>query len=124
MKESHRLGEKGEKRAAAYLRRRGYRILQRNFTSGKYEIDLIASKGDCIVFVEVKTRTADRDDPVFRPADAVTKEKQIHVRRCAAAYLKTHPSEKRKRFDVMEVYVGKRVLFFSPVRIVHIESAF
>ncbi|MBP5618294.1 MAG: YraN family protein, partial [Clostridia bacterium] len=49
-------GERGEKLAARYLRRKGYRILERNFQTRFGEIDLIARKGDQLVFVEVKTR--------------------------------------------------------------------
>ena len=50
------LGAAGEKAAAKYLRRRGYRIVARNYRCRGGEIDLIALDADTIVFVEVKTR--------------------------------------------------------------------
>ena len=56
------IGDFGEKKAAQYLRLRGYRILERNWRSGKYEIDIIAATVKDLVFVEVKTRTYRQND--------------------------------------------------------------
>jgi len=51
------LGKKGEDLAADYLRKKGYRILKRNWRSGRNEVDIIADNNEYIVFVEVKTRS-------------------------------------------------------------------
>ena len=57
MAESHNLGQKGEDLAAEHLKKAGYKILFRNWKWGKHEIDIIAENKDCVVFVEVKTRS-------------------------------------------------------------------
>lgn len=95
------LGEKGERRAARYLRRQGFRILARRYRTQWGEIDLIALDGDCVVFVEVKTR---RSDVAGHPVEAVTPAKQQKLTRMALAYLKRHGLlEHRARFDVVAV---------------------
>lgn len=58
------VGRKGEKLAARYLRRQGYRIVGRNVHCGHYELDLIIQSREAMAFVEVKTRVYDGpDDP-------------------------------------------------------------
>src|SRR5699024_12036568 len=64
MAKPHDLGKKGENEAAELLRRKGYRILERNYRYLKAEIDIIAQKENTLVAVEVKTRsTPDFGDP-------------------------------------------------------------
>ena len=95
------LGNKGERLAARYLRRQGLKILVRQHRSRWGEIDLIALDGDCIVFVEVKTR---RSDSAGHPVEAVTYGKQKQLSRLALAYLKRHGLlERPARFDVVTV---------------------
>jgi chromatin segregation and condensation protein Rec8/ScpA/Scc1 (kleisin family)/Holliday junction resolvase-like predicted endonuclease len=74
------LGARGERLAARYLWLRGYTILERNLRLGKNEIDLLARKGDTVVFVEVKTRL--RSD-ASAPEDSVGPTKQQHIRNAA-----------------------------------------
>src|SRR5688572_20069595 len=84
------LGERGEDAAVRYLRRLGYRILQRQHYGGHRrfpELDIVALDGDRIVFVEVKTRRGTRKG---RPADAVTPAKQRQIAKAALSYLKYH----------------------------------
>ena len=76
------LGAAGEERAAAHLRRRGYRIVARNVRAGGVEIDVIARRGGTIVFVEVKTRRGRRLGP---PEQAVDARKRARLVRGAAA---------------------------------------
>ena len=85
------IGKKGEKLAANFLKRNGYKILERNLHQSHNEIDIIASNKEYIVFVEVKTRTANKDLflPYGSPASAVTKEKQKRTVRAATNYLLT-----------------------------------
>jgi putative endonuclease len=93
------LGRRGEQVAARYLRRRGYLILARNYRAAGAEIDLVASEGQTLVFVEVKTRSG----LLFGlPAEAVNDAKQARIRRAAEAYvLHRHVGEVPIRFDVV-----------------------
>lgn len=95
------LGMRGERAAARYLRRQGYRILERGCRSKVGEIDLVALDGDTIVLVEVKTRrSAERGTP----AEAVGYVKQRRLTRAALGYLKARSLlEQRARFDVVAV---------------------
>lgn len=95
------LGDRGERAAARYLRRQGFRILARQQRSRLGEIDLIAMDDDTIVFVEVKTR---RSDATGHPTEAVTFAKQQQLTRLALVWLKRHHRlEHRARFDVVAV---------------------
>ena len=67
------LGKKGEKLAENYLKKQGYLLIKRNYTTPFGEADLLMQKGENIVFVEVKTRTA---DGYGTPAESVTKQKR------------------------------------------------
>jgi len=99
-------GNKGENAVCRFLRRRGYRIVERNFTVKGGEIDIIAARFRYIVFVEVKTRSAATDTEKYgHPADSITEEKKQHLRHAASRYLSLHPSRKKPRFDVAEVYL-------------------
>jgi len=93
------LGAAGEERAAAHLRRRGYRIVAHNVRAGGVEIDLIARRGPLVVFVEVKTRRGRRLGP---PEQAVDARKRARLVRGAAAWLHANPRiARRARFDVI-----------------------
>lgn len=99
MKDS--LGEAGERAAAEYLERKGYRILHRHYRFGRGEIDIIARDGGTIVFVEVKTRSG---SGYGEPEEAVTPSKVKQVRKIAAAYLaQRRIGECDCRFDVIAV---------------------
>ena len=93
------LGAAGEQRAAEHLARSGYRILARNTRSAGVEIDIVATRGDCIVFVEVKAR---RSAAFGGAAEAVDARKQARLVRAAHAWLDEHrPHARRVRFDVI-----------------------
>ncbi len=101
----HKLGVKGERLAANYLKRKEhYRILYRNFRpKDGGEIDLVCRdvKRHELVFVEVKTR---RTEDQFHPSDAVTRSKQDRLFRGAVAWLRLlHDPDVAARFDVVEV---------------------
>jgi putative endonuclease len=95
------LGDRGERAAARYLKRQGYRILARQSRSRIGEIDLVALDGQTIVFVEVKTRAS---QDAGHPAEAVTAAKRKQLTRTALAWLKRrnllHCS---CRFDVVAI---------------------
>jgi putative endonuclease len=118
---SQRLGAEGEARAAAYLRRRGYRIIGQNVRPGGVEIDLIAQRGRLVIFVEVKTRRSDR---FGAPEEAVDARKQARLTRGAREWLRAHPGRAgRVRFDVIACRTGADVRV-SDWQIHHIEGAF
>lgn len=100
-------GERGEKLAAAHLRRQGYRILARRYRPrvGRGEIDIVARDHDVLAFVEVKTRASEE---FGRPVEAVDAAKRRHLRRAALDYLRRlgHPGL-YFRFDVVEVVLDE-----------------
>ena len=95
-----KMGRWGEELAMAYLREKGYIILERDWHSGHRDIDIIAQKDDCIVFVEVKTR---RSAQVVAPEAAVDYKKQQNLRRSINHYLKYHRIDCRARFDIITI---------------------
>lgn len=95
-------GDRGEREAARYLRRKGVRVLLRGYRTTRGEIDLIARDGNILVFVEVKTRRRGE------PAEAVTPEKQRRITLAALHFLKRYgllegPRPVPCRFDVVAV---------------------
>ncbi|MFN2556576.1 MAG: YraN family protein [Nitriliruptorales bacterium] len=122
-----RLGESGENLAAAYLQAHGYRIVARNWrlASGELrgEVDIVASRGRTLVFVEVKTR---RGEAYGGPLLAVGGSKQAKVRALAAAFLRSAArgavpaGSPVIRFDVIAVWLRRGV----PPRIEHLPGVF
>ncbi len=122
----HEAGRLGEAACMSYLRRRGYRIKDCNYRAGHKEIDVIAETLFSIVFVEVKTRTAEygQHRRYGTPSAAVTKEKQQLISAAAQVYLACHPTSKHVRFDVMEVYIIRADDSVSVSHINHIKNAY
>lgn len=109
--EQRRRGDRGERRTALYLMLRGYRILERNYTFGHKEVDIIASKGRVIAFVEVKTRT---DAQTVLPQSAVTEKKRFNVIQAAKGYCMERGITGRViRFDIAEVPVKGRINYIK-----------
>jgi putative endonuclease len=103
MKSSGRMrtGKRGEDIACAYLKRRGYRIVERNYKCPLGELDIVAKDGDAIVFVEVKSR---KSEEFGDPQLAVGLEKQKKVSRISLTYLKEkHLYPCNARFDVVAI---------------------
>lgn len=123
-------GAFGENAAAEFLRKKGFRITERNLHISRYEVDLLVENDEFLVFVEVKARTvpylnADGSSPfAITPAMAVNKEKQRRILYAAQLYLLKHPTEKQPRLDVIEVYLKEKKDSFEVLRIHHIENAF
>jgi putative endonuclease len=99
------LGRAGEAAVAAWYEAHGYEVLARNWRCRDGELDLIVADGRMYVFCEVKTRTT---DAFGLPAEAVTRQKQMRIRRLAARWLEdAAPSRPRAiRFDVASVLAG------------------
>ena len=95
------LGRKGEDAAVRFLERRGYDIVERNWTCFAGEADIIARDGEAVVFVEVKTRTGFSNG---LPAEAVTKNKRERYERIACAFLADYDViDVPVRFDVVSI---------------------
>jgi putative endonuclease len=101
---SRALGRSGEDRVARWYTAQGYQILDRNWRSRQGEIDLVCATRHVIVICEVKTRSSDR---LGAPAEAVTRGKQLRLRRLAAEYLRLHTCGRHDvRFDVAAILDG------------------
>ncbi len=113
-----RRGKLGERAAKKCLQRQGMKFLTANFRSPRGEIDLIFRDADCLVFIDVKTRSSEEWG---RPAAAVDKEQRGHLTRAALDYLRLLRNPPVKlRFDIVEV-----LLQDSTVREVrHLPNAF
>lgn len=96
------LGARGEAAVADWYLARGYEVVARNWSCREGELDLVVRNGRAFVFCEVKTRTT---DAFGVPAEAVTREKQLRLRRLAARWLEDDAPMRAKeiRFDVAAV---------------------
>lgn len=110
------VGKQGENIAAAFLKSKGYTILERNYRCPSGEIDIICSFNGELVFVEVKTR---RGTAFGVPQEAVTRRKQDHIRKSALNYMAdAKHSYGNIRFDVIAI------LLEPALAINHIQAAF
>ena len=119
------LGDFGERAARRFLRRRGYRIVKKNFVADSNEIDIIAKDRETLIFVEVKTRTIGKENPNEpRPASAVDAEKQRGIIKAASFYIAYNPTRLKKRFDIIEIYVNSNSGRYSVAEIKHLKNTF
>ena len=121
------IGNLGEKKAVRFLKKNGYRIIERNKHESHNEIDIIASNLQFVVFVEVKTRTVNSNDDISfgYAASAVTLGKQERTIKGARSFMSSNPKKfknKMIRFDVIEIYLDKSDLKVKGIN--HIENAF
>lgn len=111
------LGKNGERIAQEYLKKRGYKILERNYRTKYGEIDIIAQQDSSIVFVEVRTKQSPNFGP---PQLSITKSKRNQIMRTALAYInESMISDQPCRFDVIAITLDS-----SGTKIEHIENAF
>ena len=111
----------GEDAACNYLKKHGYKIVERNYRCKFGEIDIIARKKGVLIFAEVKTRTSDE---YGTPAQAVTYYKRKNVINSAHMYVLKNPTDSDIRFDIIEVYGNFDGGVFCVDEINHIENAF
>lgn len=98
-------GKKGEDLAAEWLAAKGFAILTRNWRQGRYEIDIIASKGSILHFIEVKSRNS----TLFgAPEESVSKKKLLNILQSAAGWLVEYPSHRRAQYDVLAITLKKQ----------------
>ena len=116
--ERHRRGLEGEEIAKAYLKRRGWQVVEHRFRMGRLEIDLVARRGSTVTFVEVKTRWSER---FGSPLEALTPTKKREIVRVAQAWVDRHGrADDVYRFDV----IGVTLQGWGRHRIEHVEDAF
>lgn len=99
------VGAKGERCAARYLRRRGYRILARNWRTGRYELDIVASVRGVLVIVEVKTRT--EGAWVGGAASVDRRKRRALLSATRRLVRRIHPPPQSLQFDIVEVWFCK-----------------
>ena len=124
-KKNRTVGFDGEKAAKEFLKENNYKIVEQNFRTRFGEIDIIAKDGNYIVFVEVKTRSVEKDLYSYfgSPASAVDGKKQFRTIQAARQYLLCHPNiQKQPRFDVIEVYLDR--YNGNTINVNHIINAF
>jgi len=110
-------GELGERIAERWLRRRGWRIVQRRFRSGHRDIDLVVERDGTVAFIEVKAR---KGAGFGGPVQAVNYRKRKQLERSAMVWIDRHGREAESyRFDVVGVLLNG-----AEVRICHVENAF
>ena len=107
-----KVGADGEKKARKYLKRNGWKIVEKNFKNPFGEVDIIAKKGGVLAFIEVKTRLTD----IFgTPSEAVNENRMRKYTLAAKYYFAGRTVDCIVRFDIIEVFRGQ---------INHIENAF
>lgn len=110
--ENKRLGRAGENKARAYLKKNGYKILERNYKNPFGEVDIIAEREDVVAFIEVKTRLS---DSFGQPSEAVNATRRTRYINAANYFFMGRDIDCTVRFDIIEIYKGE---------INHIENAF
>jgi putative endonuclease len=114
---SHTLGLLGERIAAKWLRRHGWRVLEHRFQNGHRDLDLVVQRGKTVAFVEVKTRT---DLSFGGPVSAVDFYKLQQLRRSALVWLARYGrSGMEYRIDVVAVWITGEA-----AKILHVENAY
>ena len=111
------LGNEDEDLAVLFLRKKGYRIISRNYKNSVGEIDIIAQDGETVVFVEVKTRT---NYSFGYPFESVHRRKRQKLKNLALLYLKKQRKEFPVRFDVLSITCADN----GSRQIEHIQDAF
>lgn len=108
----------GEQLAHDFLKEKGYLIQETNYRCPEGEIDIVARKGDCLVFVEVRAKTSNE---FGSPEESITTAKMRHLVAVAAHYCQTHNDlPPCRRIDVIAIKLNRRK---KPSRIEHIENA-
>ena len=120
MARHNEIGKWGENLAEEYLIAQGYAITERNWRLGHFEIDIIAMKGNRIIFVEVKTRTTSFGGK--RPEEYVDELKRRRMAAAANAYIKFHKIELVPRFDIIGISMDPNT--YEVKELTHLEDAF
>ena len=96
------IGKTAEDKTVSFLRKNGYRVIKRNYSCRFGEIDIIAEKGEFIVFVEVKAR---KENGIVSPLEAVDSAKLQRIMLTAEDYISKTECQAQPRFDIAQVTV-------------------
>jgi len=110
------LGKLGEDYAVKYILKKGYKLLARNWSFQKKELDIIAIEKKILVIIEVKSRSSEYFE---HPADAVTLKKMKNITQATQAYVDYYDIGLEVRFDIISVIKSG-----SSFKLEHIEDAF
>jgi putative endonuclease len=110
-------GKEGEKEACRHLQACGYRILHTNWHFHHYELDIVATDGEHLVVVEVKTRSA---DCLVAPEASINQSKIKRIAAAADAYVQKYSIAQPVRFDVVFLTKKQETYLLDE----HIEDAF
>ena len=116
MADHNDLGKRGEDLAADYLSKKGFEIVERNYTFRKSEIDIVTKKDGMLVMVEVKTRAGTF---MAGPHETITKNKQKAIIRATNFYIQEKDIDIETRFDVVSIILNNKYQSIE-----HIEDAF
>jgi putative endonuclease len=116
MSRNRKIGNLGEEIATNYLIGQGYEIVEKNWTTGHKEIDIITRKNDIFVFIEVKTRTSLKQG---MPEESISTKKISSVTEAARIYL-FDKKYKDIRFDVVSIFLPQNATH----ELLHIQDAF
>lgn len=116
MAKQNDLGKEGEVLARDYLIRQGYTVLHTNWRWHRYELDIVATKDDELVVVEVKTRSGNY---LVSPEDAVDNKKIRHIVLATDAYIRYFNLDLPVRFDIITLIKEK-----EGYQIEHLDDAF
>lgn len=94
------LGKWGEEIAAAFVEKKGYEILQRDWKSGHHDLDIIAKDEDTLVIIEVKTR---RNRLFGNPEEAIDYKKRQSLQSAINHFVKSHHINAPVRFDIISI---------------------
>jgi putative endonuclease len=111
------IGKQGEALALAYLKEKGYEILETNWRFRRSEVDIIAKDGAILVFVEVKTRSYDY---YGKPASFVSERKKVLLIDAANAYIRKIKHTWEIRFDIIGILLKTK----EKTEVNHFEDAF
>lgn len=110
-------GNKGEAIATKWLVEKDYTILHNNWRYKHTEVDIIATKNNCLHFIEVKTRT---NTKYGLPEESITSAKMNALKKAASGFLETFPEWKKIQFDVIAITLTKSI----PAEIFLIEDVY
>jgi putative endonuclease len=104
-------GNKGENMAVKYLEQNGYTVIKRNWRFKHWEVDIIASKGNRIHFIEIKTRTSEK---FGKPEESISTQKMNNLKNAAEEFQYLHTEWKYVQFDVLAItiFYNKPIEYF------------
>ncbi len=112
------LGKLGEEMAFKYISEKGYTVLERNWRTGRFELDIVASKNGVLVFFEVKTRS---NNNFGYPEESVNYIKEKHITKASLAFIHQIGHKGEVRYDLISILMHPDLTLKE---LEHIEDAF